>query len=166
MNENNKNDTNFPFNKVDKEKEVQKGEFWQKVFMVSLIFSIIMFIVMVNQEDASVNAFIFGGLLLVGIILTILSVVKINKCIAKSQNLSADEYLKDRFENAIPETIETFNLDKKDNNSTSGVTCPYCKSTNVSKISVVNRIISVELMGLSSGKIGKQWHCNGCKSDF
>lgn len=44
--------------------------------------------------------------------------------------------------------------------------CPYCNSTNVSKIGVLNRTASVAMLGLASSKIGKQWHCNNCKSDF
>ena len=44
--------------------------------------------------------------------------------------------------------------------------CPYCKSTNLRKIGVVGRSVSVGLFGLASGKIGKQWHCNNCNSDF
>lgn len=46
------------------------------------------------------------------------------------------------------------------------IKCPYCKSTNVAKISTAGRIVSVGLFGLGSKKIGKQWHCNNCKSDF
>lgn len=46
------------------------------------------------------------------------------------------------------------------------VSCPYCKSTNVRKIGIVSRGVSVGLFGLASKKIGKQWHCNQCKSDF
>lgn len=46
------------------------------------------------------------------------------------------------------------------------VVCPYCKSTNTEKISTVSRAVSVSLVGAASGKIGKQWHCNNCKSDF
>lgn len=46
------------------------------------------------------------------------------------------------------------------------ITCPYCHSTNVSKISTIDRGISVGMTGLASGKLGKQWHCNKCKSNF
>lgn len=46
------------------------------------------------------------------------------------------------------------------------VTCPYCKSTNTKKISGTSRWMSTGLFGLASGKIGKQWRCNDCKSDF
>lgn len=44
--------------------------------------------------------------------------------------------------------------------------CPYCQSTNTKKISTASRAFSVGLFGLASKKIGKQWHCNGCGSDF
>lgn len=46
------------------------------------------------------------------------------------------------------------------------VTCSYCGSTNVKKISFTSRTISTGLFGLGSKKIGKQWHCNNCGSDF
>lgn len=46
------------------------------------------------------------------------------------------------------------------------VVCPYCKSTNTEKISTVSRAVSVSLVGAASGKIGKQWHCRNCNSNF
>ena len=44
--------------------------------------------------------------------------------------------------------------------------CPYCNSSNVAKIGTVNMAVSVGMFGLASKKIGKQWHCNNCGSDF
>lgn len=44
--------------------------------------------------------------------------------------------------------------------------CPYCNSTNLKKIGVGSRMISAGTLGLAGSKIGKQWHCNNCKSDF
>ena len=44
--------------------------------------------------------------------------------------------------------------------------CPYCNSSNVTKIGTVNRVVSVGMFGLASKKLGKQWHCNNCGSDF
>lgn len=56
---------------------------------------------------------------------------------------------------------------KKDiNKSTSNIRCPYCKSNNISKIGVFSRSLSTELFGFGSSKIGKQWHCKNCNSDF
>lgn len=47
-----------------------------------------------------------------------------------------------------------------------GVECPYCHAANVRKISFLGRAVSSSIFGLGSGKIGKQWHCNKCGSDF
>lgn len=46
------------------------------------------------------------------------------------------------------------------------VTCPYCNSTNTKKISTASRTVSILGFGILSKKIGKQWHCNNCGSDF
>lgn len=46
------------------------------------------------------------------------------------------------------------------------VHCPYCNSTNVKRISTTSKVTSVAMLGIASNKIGKQWHCNNCKSDF
>lgn len=39
---------------------------------------------------------------------------------------------------------------------------PSCGSTNISKIGLVNRAISVGVFGLASSKIGKTHKCNSC----
>lgn len=57
-------------------------------------------------------------------------------------------------------------LEGKDKGNSFGVTCPYCHATNVRKISIASRAVSAGLFGLGSKKIGKQWHCNHCGSDF
>ena len=41
--------------------------------------------------------------------------------------------------------------------------CPVCGSKNVSKISTLNRGVSVATLGLASSKIGKQYECKACK---
>lgn len=46
------------------------------------------------------------------------------------------------------------------------VTCPYCKSTNCKKLDFIDKSLSIGFFGLLSNKIGKQWHCKNCKSDF
>lgn len=57
------------------------------------------------------------------------------------------------------------NLRKKRDISSS-IECPYCHSTNTKKISGTSRTISALTFGFASKKIGKQWHCNNCGSDF
>lgn len=41
--------------------------------------------------------------------------------------------------------------------------CPHCGSTNVERISTLDRAVSVGMVGLASGKIGKQYKCENCK---
>lgn len=58
------------------------------------------------------------------------------------------------------------NIPQQKKESNNQITCPYCKSANVKKISTDSRMLSTGFWGLGSGKIGKQWHCNNCSSDF
>ena len=46
------------------------------------------------------------------------------------------------------------------------VKCPYCGSTSTKKISTLSRMGSFATFGFAGKKVGKQWHCNNCKSDF
>ena len=50
--------------------------------------------------------------------------------------------------------------------STHGAECPYCHSTDTQKISGMSRAGSIVVWGIFSKKLGKQWHCNKCGSDF
>lgn len=51
-------------------------------------------------------------------------------------------------------------------NTHTTVTCPYCHSTNTSKISTTSKVINTALFGIFGNKRKHQWHCNGCGSDF
>lgn len=46
------------------------------------------------------------------------------------------------------------------------VECPYCHQYWTTKIGTGARLLSVGLFGLGSKKVGKQWHCHFCNSDF
>lgn len=46
------------------------------------------------------------------------------------------------------------------------IECPYCHGINTKKIGTVNRGIGFTLFGFASSKVGRQWHCNTCGSDF
>lgn len=144
----------------------RKKIFWSQLCAVALIFTVIMFFVMTSQKDGSNGAVISVIIMLVGMVVTIVSVVKINVYTAQASNMSADEYLSDRFANAIPETKEILGIKDKETPDIT-VTCPYCKSTNTKKISNVSKAGSVALWGVYAvGKVSKQWHCDNCKSDF
>lgn len=42
--------------------------------------------------------------------------------------------------------------------------CPTCGSTNVKRITTLNRAISIGVLGILSGKIGKNYECLDCKA--
>lgn len=44
--------------------------------------------------------------------------------------------------------------------------CPICGSTNLKKLTALNRGMSTLVWGLGSNKIGKTWECQNCKSTF
>ena len=46
------------------------------------------------------------------------------------------------------------------------VQCPYCHSHDTNQIGILSRMFSTVFFGLGSKKLGKQWHCNSCDSDF
>ena len=72
---------------------------------------------------------------------------------------------KENINKIVSERLEQIQA-QQDLASGKRVVCPYCKSTNTEKISTVSRAVSVSLVGAASGKIGKQWHCKQCGSNF
>ncbi len=86
-----------------------------------------------------------------------------------------DQYLFDHRDEILAKQSAEFNakmehgkavLEGRDKGNSFGVECPYCHAANVKKISTAGRMVSTGLFGLASNKIGKQWHCNKCGSDF
>ena len=58
-------------------------------------------------------------------------------------------------------------LEGKDKGNKFGISCPYCKATNVKKISSTSKAVHTALFGIFSiSRNSKQWHCNHCGSDF
>lgn len=87
--------------------------------------------------------------------------VKCSKCNAQLIKLSTENKQGNKQTNEIIKQTQEFQ-----GQQTNTIKCPYCQSSNITKISTAGRVVSVGLFGLASGKIGKQWHCNNCKSDF
>ena len=56
--------------------------------------------------------------------------------------------------------------ERKQPNTSNQPHCPYCNSTNLTKVSGTSRFASTLMFGIGSKKIGKQWKCNNCKSYF
>ena len=74
------------------------------------------------------------------------------------------EILEQKFSNSnLPKEVSDA---IKEAANTPVIKCPYCKSTNTKKLSAASRGLSFGIFGFGSKKIGKQWHCNGCGSDF
>ena len=48
----------------------------------------------------------------------------------------------------------------------SQVECPYCHSTNTSKITTSSKVVNTALWGILGTKRYKNYHCNNCHSDF
>lgn len=44
--------------------------------------------------------------------------------------------------------------------------CPVCGSTNLKKLSAINRSVSFGVFGFASNKIGKTYECQKCKATF
>ena len=89
----------------------------------------------------------------------------VQKKAEKLEKLGHKEYLKQK-EDHIKREESRINEYQQKYLAEHNIHCPYCNSTNVTKIGTVNRAVSVGMFGLASRKIGKQWHCNSCGSDF
>ena len=65
-----------------------------------------------------------------------------------------------------PYTLNNVSKNNQKKQAQTQVHCPFCNSTNVNKISGTKKAMSIIGWGIFSNKVGKQWHCNNCKSDF
>lgn len=137
----------------------KKRDKWGKYFTISLIVTIVSYTIGLCSTESLGVCIFFLILGILGIIMCVVCTVKINIYNAKARGLSASQYLDDRFANAIPETKEVFGI----NDVNVEIKCPMCQSTNTTRITTVDRAISIGAVGLASGKIGKQYQCKNCK---
>ena len=137
------------------------------IFTVLLFFSIIFCYFYFKDNDYFIG--VLGGLLC-GI--TFLSFIGLAVCIndhyeteskLKLAKEDYDKYLEQKKEAQIQAELASIEKHQKYLNNAQ---CPYCHSRNTKKISTASRATSVALVGIASKKIGKQWHCNDCGSDF
>lgn len=71
-----------------------------------------------------------------------------------------------QFRNLVEQQKQIKEESESKTKNESHIHCPYCNSTNINKISAIKKSASIIGFGILSKKIGKQWHCNNCKSDF
>lgn len=58
-------------------------------------------------------------------------------------------------------------IDKSQTQQSSNIPkCPTCGSTNIKHISTLNRAVSIGILGIFSGKIGKNYECLHCKAKW
>lgn len=58
-------------------------------------------------------------------------------------------------------------LKNKTFNQFQPVRCPYCSSTNVTKITTASKVKNALLFGaFAISKNSKEWRCHNCKSEF
>lgn len=76
--------------------------------------------------------------------------LEIGKAIGDGKKVSREELLSGRL---------------NDSNRTV-VTCPYCHSTNTTKITTTAKVVNTALWGILGTKRHKNYHCNNCNSDF
>lgn len=70
-----------------------------------------------------------------------------------------NEYNSMAYNMAMYNQRETpFSYEKNESN----LKCPICNSTDVTRVTTMNRAASVAMVGIASGKIGKQYKCNNC----
>ena len=90
------------------------------------------------------------------------------KCGQKMTYLSTEEIDPNTSKviNSYQESLRKQNNPGKPVATAPVVECPYCHSSNTKKITTTGRMMSIGIFGFASKKIGKQWHCNQCGSDF
>lgn len=148
------------------EKELS-GEIRTKAIasIVGVVSFILMIVCFYYSEDGSLGVlfaifFIITGFCIAGLYASRGSVEEIQKNLRIARS-DFEKYKKD---------IEEWNRREAERllmEEESGVRCPYCHSTNTTKISSFSKGVSVAVLGVyAMGKVSKQWHCNSCGSDF
>lgn len=84
------------------------------------------------------------------------------------QYLDAQQlYIIIKNNNRIPENYTPQHSDVTPRDSISSKPkCPYCKSYNIKRLDVIDRGLSIGLVGFASNKIGKSYQCKACKGTW
>lgn len=166
------------FQKVLDVTKIPKNKPRINVFLIIgaiMIITDISFMIMMGGDIDGTLMFYSICLIVVGIIVFLIGCSSLKE----SQRIY-DEYKDDSEEYRRVLAIKTYHNIKSQENARerakerkksktytiSHVKCPYCNSTNTKKLSVTSKAGSVAMFGLMSNKVGKQWHCNSCGSDF
>lgn len=77
-------------------------------------------------------------------------------------NQEIADYIEKEFNRATREFIAKNNAEKQRKAAANIPHCPTCGSTNIKKLDVVDRAVSVGFFGVFSNKINKSFKCKDC----
>lgn len=63
-------------------------------------------------------------------------------------------------------TLNQMRMEKQQAQRANVPKCPTCGSTNIRRISTLDRAVSIGILGIFSGKIGKNYECLNCKAKW
>lgn len=131
--------------------------FWVYIISLFIVLTLITWFIIDNLIQFGLNffgfSFYFAALILVFLIPYIVWWVY--------HVLTSPQELLDKEWQSKKQTEQT-----KQSTPPPTIECPYCHSTDTQKISGMSRAGSIVVWGIFSKKLGKQWHCNKCGSDF
>ena len=81
--------------------------------------------------------------------------------------LNCDKDMAEKFVNECGDfSVPHYSGSPNPSNTKPEVQCPYCRSVNTHKISVMSKAVNTAIFGLFGTKRHKQWHCNSCGSEW
>lgn len=155
------------YKKIQMEKELtianleRSLEEEKKTKIVFAIVAFIGIIVTIISWEFDLGFIIVLGFFVSGFCLAALIMSK-----SSTENIEKDIYLAksdyDSYQKKIDE-INKLQIAKFKQDQLNKLRCPICNSINIEKITTANRMTSIAVAGLASGKIGKQYKCKNCK---
>ncbi len=149
---------------------------FQKPSKVYLIQGIVFLIIAIALMVFGLCASTTGGVIFIGLGIFVLAIAVVSfhehkKAVHKYRLANTDyaayeQYIKIEREKER-ETQEFLQKQKEENEARKynnyKYKCPMCGSNKVANISTVKKVVSVEILGLASDKIGKTYQCDECK---
>lgn len=143
--------------------------FWVKpllTFLFCLGISILWLWLGVDGGLALTGLLFSGGLTCIYFIILIITINDRNS-IEQDLTLARTDYekykeIKRRRNQESIANLNTMEQEKARKDAINHPICPMCGSKNTTKISTMNRAVSVTMVGMASSKIGKQYQCKSC----
>ena len=101
--------------------------------------------------------------ILIGITITSFLIAFILREYVYKQEYKKYDWTQKNFEQYQNEELAKINIQQTNDIK---IQCPYCKSMDTTRISMIEKAGNIALFGLLGNKRKYQWHCNNCKSNF